>query len=120
MDLETLQRLAREGFNGVPGDRLTDLWLWCRDFCEASGDGRYCAISETIRSVDEWRMEHDERGGVPTALLDEIERLLTSLLPAAIGAELASDGAMLARSMREQVQALLIGPAGWRAQGYAS
>lgn len=118
MDSSTLERLARDGFAAVPGDQLTDLAVWCRDYCEASGDGRYCSVGETLRSIDDWWREHDEPGGVPTELLREIEHEVMSWLPAVLAAVTPGDGAALARTMREAVQARLLGPSDWRRDGY--
>lgn len=50
MDKRTFSQLASVGLSAGPGKVLTDLWVWCRDYCEASGDARYCLIGDTLRS----------------------------------------------------------------------
>lgn len=118
MDSSTLRRLANEGLAAAPGDELTDLAIWCRDYCEASGDGRYCSLGETLRSLDDWRQQHDERGGVPAGLLRDIERVIKAWLLAILDAEDPAEGSQLARTLRQEVQSLLLDPAEWAARGY--
>ena len=119
MDSSALERLAAEGLSATPGNELTDLAVWCRDYCEASGDGRYCSVGDTLRSLDDWRVEHDERGGVPSALLTQIDRVIKSWLPDILALEDPADATQLARTLREEVQSLLLGPAEWVERGYA-
>lgn len=119
MDSSSLRKLATDGFAAAPGDEFTDLAVWCRDYCEASGDGRYCSLAETLKSLDDWRREHDERGGVPNALLNEIEHAIKTWLPDILDAEDAADGSQLARTLRQEVQSMLLGPSDWVDRGYA-
>lgn len=108
-----LERLARGGLQAVPGDRLADLAVWCRDRGELTGDARFSSLGDTLRSIDAWRQEHEEMGGVPAAVLDEIDREVRNLLPAIIELESPADAASLARVLRERVQGQLLGPHDW-------
>ena len=119
MDVKSLELLAANGFSGISGDQLGDLAVWCRDYAEASGDARFSSIGEALFSLDEWWSEHDERGGIPVRLKDEIEDVLTSRLPDILSATSPSDAAPLARLLREEVQSKLIGPQEWVLEGYA-
>lgn len=119
MDSYALRRLASEGLEAAQGDDLTGLALWCRDYCEASGDARYCSVGDALRSLDEWRQEHDERGGVPYALLNEIDRIIKAWLPDILDLDDPADASQLARTLRQEVQSLLLGPDEWVARGYA-
>lgn len=113
MDSSTLRRFAEEGFRAVPGHALADLAVWCRDYCEISGDARYCSIGEALRRVDEWRTEYDESGGVPTALLSQIDHVVRRDLPAILDAATPADGSLLARGFREEVTGFLLPPERW-------
>lgn len=57
---------------------------------------------------------------MPSALLEEIERAITTLRPDVVGAYDPADGALIARTLHEQVQALLLGPADWWREGYVN
>ena len=113
MDSSRLRSLAAEGFEVVPGDLLTTLAAWCREWCVATGDARFCIIGDTLAALDEWRREHDEAGGVPTRLLDDIESHLTRNLAMSISAERPVDGAYWADTMRREVLPLLLPPSQW-------
>jgi hypothetical protein len=118
MDSESLRLLSERGFEGVPGDQLYHLGVWCSEFSEASGDARYSTIGSTLIDLAEWWSEHDEYGGIPPALKNELESLLTSQLPTILGLENASEAAPLARLLREEVQSRLTGVNDWIAAGY--
>ena len=115
MDSSTLRRLAADGFSAIPGSQLRDLAAWCQDWCEATGEVRYCILAGTLASIDDWLGEH----GVPQALSHEVQLILRSGIPAILDAE-PSSGALLAVSMREEVAPLLISSTkDWIEQGYA-
>ena len=118
MDSSTLRRLAVEGIAATPGDDLTVLALWCRDFCEASGDARYCSVADTLTALDQWRQQHDESGGVPTGLLRDIDQVIQAWLPDVLDADVPADASQLARTLRQEVQSLLLEPAEWAKRGY--
>lgn len=120
MDKSRLRSLAVDGFQGVLPSELTELALWCRDWCEASGDARYCVVSDTLRTVDEWWLVHDEYGGVPQPLVGELEALIVDHLGTVLDLDDPAAASQVARTMREQVVSLLSGPAEWRAQGWVT
>ena len=111
MDSSTLRRLGVGGFDAVSWDELHDLSEWCRDWCESTGDGRYCTLADVLRMIDEW----DDQG-VPSELLSEVERALTAI-PGIIDSE-SSSGAVLAVGLREEVARFLLPPSEWVRQGY--
>jgi hypothetical protein len=120
MDLETLRGFSTEVFGAVPGDQLTDLHVWCRDYGEATGDARFLSVGDTIRSIDDWWNENEERGGVPTQLLEQIATVIRTLLPSILDLKDPADAAPLARALREAVQELLVGPREWVRRGWAT
>jgi hypothetical protein len=113
VDSSTLRRVAREGLASVNAQQLTDLALWCRDYAEASGDARYASIGAALKSLDDWRTEYDEAGGIPADLIAAADRLVTTRLPAILDAEDPADASALARTFREETEALLLPPERW-------
>lgn len=115
MDSSTLRRLAAEGFSAVPDSQLRDLAAWCQDWCEATGEGRYCILADMLARIDDWLGEH----GVPVALFQQVELALGSWIPAIMDAD-PSSGALLAVGMREEVGPLLMSSTkDWTERGYA-
>lgn len=104
MNRESLRRLADSGLAALPPDGLVDLAAWCRDWCEATGDGRYGIVGETLDVLSRWFEEHDKYGGVPTELVGELDALLERELPSILDAEDPSSAAILSRGLREAVQ----------------
>lgn len=54
MGIGELSRLSEGGLAAFPPTALTDAATWARQFCWASGDVRYCIISETLFRIDRW------------------------------------------------------------------
>lgn len=69
----------------------------------------------TIRKLDDWFREHEEHGGVPIELFDQIEALLRNWIPDILDATDPADAGTMARTLRLEVEPLLTGPAEWRA-----
>jgi hypothetical protein len=113
VDRATLDRLASGGFSEVAGDQLPDLIAWSWDWGVASGDARFCVIAAVLHRVNRW---WDEQG-VPTALLREVESLLTRGLSDSLAADDASSGAQLAHQMGLQLP-LARTPEEWLAGGW--
>jgi hypothetical protein len=113
VDSSTLDRFADIGFAAVPGGALRDLAAWCCDYCEATGDARYCAIGRMLLAVDEWWSQYDESGGVPSGIVQQVETLIRRDLPAILGQDSPADAGVLARLLRQEVTALLVGPERW-------
>lgn len=76
-----LASLRKPASNDLRDADLRDVAALCWDWCEASGDGRYCSLGRTLKSIHGWWAEHDERGGVPTAVLDDLGLVLRRDLP---------------------------------------
>lgn len=112
MDVTTLDRLAAHGFSAVSPERFGDVWRWCRDWCEATGDARYCSLSELFRAINQW---WDEYGVVSTPVAAAIERTLMQGLPAVLAAPSPVEGTHFARLLRQQVLPLLAPPERWPA-----
>jgi len=53
----------------------------------SSGDARYYTIGESLRSIDTWRREHDEAGGVPSVRLRELELTVKAEIPPILDAD---------------------------------
>lgn len=51
MDQSELRRLASQGLGSFPPEGLTDLAEWCRDFCWASGNVRYCILNDVFAMI---------------------------------------------------------------------
>jgi hypothetical protein len=111
VDSFALRRFAEQGFATTPA--LADLAAWCTDFCEASGDARYCSVGQALRRLDDWWGEYEEGGGVPAALIDHIDRFVTQRLPEVLAFESASDAGPLARSFRQEMESLLLDVRDW-------
>lgn len=120
MDHETLERLAADGLSALPGNQLHDLAVWCWDWCEVTGDGRYCSLWRTLDDLDAWLSEHEERGGVPRALAKEIDGLIRSRLGEVLQADSPESGAVLARNLRIEVAERLLPPSEWVSEGWAA
>lgn len=105
-----LDRLASSGFSAVPPSAFADLAQDCWDWCEASGDGRYCSLSRMLTAVDAWWSEYE---AIPRSLSDAIESTLKAWLGDVLTAPDAATGANLARLLRQQVLALLLPPQRW-------
>jgi hypothetical protein len=118
MDLNTLQTLAYQGFVSIKGNQLGDLAVWCRDYSEATGDARYASIGQALSELFEWWSFHDESGGIPVQLMNEIEEIIKSRLSEILMTESARDAAPLARSFRQEIERKLSGPQDWVAGGY--
>lgn len=108
--LDDLRLLATDGFAAVPPRRFGDLSDACWDWCEATGDGRFCSLARTLRLVDEWWSEYD---AVPTRLSLEIEREFVLWLGDVLDSEDLASGATSSRSLRQRVMALLLPPQRW-------
>jgi hypothetical protein len=114
MDWSTLSRLATGGFAAVPIEDFRDLGAWCQDWCESTGDGRYCLVAAVLTMIDAWWDEH----GVPSELVAAVDLVITSRLPGILEVD-RSSGALLAAGLRDEVGPLLLPPSAWVEHGYA-
>lgn len=104
---ESLQQLIEQGLLALSPTRLGDLADWCWDWCEATGDGRYCGLARTFGIIADWFGEHDRYGGVPADTVVELDGLLGRELPMVLAATDPASGAMLGRELREAVLRLV-------------
>lgn len=112
MDIGTLERFSRDGFTAVAPDQLADLGRWCWDWCEATGDGRFCSLAALFHAIDQW---WDEYQVVSTTLARTIEVTLIAGLGDVLAAGSPEEGSHFARLLRQAVLPLLRPPADWPA-----
>lgn len=95
MVVEELRQLRLIGV-----DELRDLILWCWDQSDNTGDARFCGIARTL---DEIFVRWDVKGGLPTSVIAEMDRILSSHLPDVLDAPDPADASARARWMRQEV-----------------
>lgn len=117
MDRQALEQLAGRGLGAefLP-EELPGLAAWCRDWCEASGDARYCVLADALAWLDD---AVDEQG-VPKQLIERINAELTRYLPAILELDDIAGAASMARILRERIQSLPWSLDAWVAEGWAS
>jgi hypothetical protein len=113
MDQGTLRALAEEGFGAVPPNEFEHLARDCWDWCEATGDGRYCSLAHTLAAVSSWWSEYE---AVPRSLSEDIERVFLAWLGDIMACEDRAAGANLARLFRQEVLSMLLPPQRWTTQ----
>lgn len=113
MDLYELTKLASGGFAAVPASKLADLSMWCRDWCDETGDGRYCILSQTFEAIAVWWGEHDAYGGIPQPLAARLDQALQGALPGLLAEPDLTVAAHLASTLREQLLGLLLPVESW-------
>jgi len=118
MDIYDLRSLSKHGLRDYSASRVTDLATWCRDFAEASGDARYFSVGDALAALADWWSDHDERGGIPVQVANDLSATITRHLPDVLDAESASDGAQLARLFRFELMAQLGNVEDWIEAGY--
>jgi hypothetical protein len=97
-----LRRIASEGLGAFPPAALSHAADAARDFCWASGDVRFCVLSDLLLVLDElWE------GPVESALVDQIDRILAEELPAILHHADPDTGRVLALACRTRVIALI-------------
>ena len=100
MDQNSLRRLASEGIESFPPSALQNLVEWCWDFGEASGDARYSSLSASLALVAGL---FEDDGAAPNSLVQALNEHLYLWIPAILQANTAADGALSARSFRQDV-----------------
>lgn len=98
MDLQSLARLADEGIASFPPYALSDLSEWCWDYCEATGDARYCSLSSAIHAIA--NLFDGGRGQPSTTLVSRIDDLLREAIPDVLSADTQDHGSQLSRILR--------------------
>jgi hypothetical protein len=105
LDKAELDRLAAQGLSALlPVERLRDLAEHCWDRGETTGDARYCSLWRTFGEIAGFFEEYDAMGAWTLGSLDSVFK---RDLGAVLQADTAELGALLARSVREEVLAIL-------------
>ena len=105
MDQSELERLSEQGVAALlPLERLRAVAEYCWDRGETTGDARYCSLWMTISRVVE---VFEEFGAMEIRILNSIDYAFRRHLRAVLHAATIEEGALLARSFREEVQARL-------------
>ena|SRR2546426_3975221 len=110
---ESLGRLASEGFAAVPASNLGGLAAACDDECEQTGEGCFAILALTFRELSHWWLENDEAGGIPAALVLDLEALLTQGLQATIAASEPASAASRAGRLRRNIRRILLDSGRW-------
>lgn len=103
MSQQQLRRLAEDGLAALPPSELGPLAVWCWEWCEATGDGRYCILSRLLKGIDDSFGDADEDGGVTQDFADRIDAVLARELPGVLDAESAEIGTAVARTLRDDL-----------------
>jgi hypothetical protein len=114
MTFPLLEALAADGFKAVRPEELGDLAAACREYCENTGDGRYCILADVLSAMDDWWSEHNESGGVPQYIVHDLEGVLGSHLLPVLRSDNLAEAAMLATMLRREIEPKLTGPSGWK------
>jgi hypothetical protein len=112
-----LHALADGGVAAVPPERWEDVAVECDARAQATGDARYPVIQQVLLETFEW---WDERGGVPRAIANQIQDVITKELPPTLGASSPADGYVLATKLAHNLRALLTGTSDWIERGYVN
>jgi hypothetical protein len=99
-----LERLAREGLAALPPLLLPDIANDCWDRGAITGDARYCLL---WRSLDLIAQIFEDRGQLPTPIVDELNGAFARLLPGALDATTAEEGTGLARILDDEIRSVL-------------
>jgi hypothetical protein len=119
MDRE-LESLGMRGLGDHPGSSLQAAISALSRATAESGDARYSIAGEALRELDSWWTEHDEAGGVPRRLLEDIDNVIKSRLPVILEAPDAKSGTDLALQFRALIREHLLSPRDWIRLGLAS
>lgn len=105
MDEAELDRLAQLGLDELlRAGRLRASAEYCQDRGETTGDARYSSLGETLGYVVEFFEEYD---AMEAGTFDNLNHALKRHLGGVLHAETAEAGALLGRSLREEILALL-------------
>jgi hypothetical protein len=105
LDEAELERLVELGVRALlPVERLRTVADYCWDRGETTGDARYCSLSKTFGYIVKLLEDY---GAIEARTLDSVDRALQRDLGAVLAADTAEAGALLGRSLREEVLALL-------------
>ncbi len=106
---ELLEDLAANGLSAVPASLFDDLAAWCRDWCIATGDARFCVIADVLSEIFEAFGEQ----GLPMKVVEKIDGLLVRELPHVLRAESPSSGSQQANGLLSEMRRLPFHPSEW-------
>lgn len=109
-----LSALLRKGTVALMPDEWIAVQGECKSLCEQRGDARYCILHELFDRLQSWRRDHDEHGGVPTALLNNIGQLIDSRIPDVLSQTRPEVAAQLATALRDEVSSRLLSNQEWK------
>lgn len=105
MDEAELERLAEQGLTALlPLERLRTAAEYCWDRGETTGDARYCSLWRTISYVVE---NFEEFEAMETRTFNTVDCAFQRHLTGILRAATPEEGALLGRSLREEVLARL-------------
>jgi hypothetical protein len=105
LDESELERLSEHGLAALlPSERLRAVAEYCWDKGETTGDARYCSLWRTISYVVE---VFEEFGAMEAPTFKSVDYAFRRHLRAVLRASTVEEGALLARSFREEIQARL-------------
>lgn len=90
------------GLGGVP--HLRELSEWCWSQAEHTGDARFCGIA---RCLEVLAVDWDEAGGFSAELAQNLRSAFARHVDGILDAESPSEGASIARLLRDEVGAAL-------------
>jgi hypothetical protein len=113
-----LRRLAEQGFKSVPVDQFGALARWCLNRCETTGDARFCFLHWMLQGIDEWWSDHDESGGIPVQLSQQLETVLLEELAGVLDASGSAEGSRRGARLLRRILPMLTGPNEWVELGW--
>ena len=113
--------LDRFASGGLASVNVVDFHLVaqeCTAWWHLTQDVRYYFVSRWFAMVGSWWAEHDESGGVPVQLAQELEALLMSSVSRVLSDNIPADQALdLASHVSEKLTAKLSDSGDWQARG---
>jgi hypothetical protein len=105
LDEAALQHLAESGLDALlPVERLRATAEDCQDRGETTGDARYSSLGETLGYIAGF---FEDYGAMEAETFNNLNHALMRHLGGVLQAETAETGALLGRTFREEVLALL-------------
>lgn len=113
-----LHRFAIGGLESVNVVEFDLVAQECSGWWLLSQDVRYYFISRWFAVVRSWWTEHDESGGVPIQVAQELETFLMSSVSRVLSNSITADQAIdLASHVSEELDAKLTDSGDWRSRG---
>lgn len=113
-----LERFTTGGLKSVNAVDFHLVAQECSGWWRLSQDVRYYFISQWFAVVSWWWTEHDESGGVPIQVAQELETFLMSSVSRVLSNSIPADQAIdLAAHVSEELDARLTASGDWRSRG---